>query len=309
MTIGGCIRISFVYFSIILLLGSCRGNKQKAVDEIPPLYPPPHHIAFNPAEGYAVNYATGDSTHTLINIYGDTITTGTPVKIYGKSIDQDSVHQPVTVPAGTPTIVSANLNTQRVSRHLTVIPVDKNKLRTFTRGVDTSSFVLRNSVGKILPTALPIPIKGKIVPCKQPQPVVALPPRMKDNSTRNIKYLDVEQGMNSSFVLAILEDSHGNLWLGTGGGGVTRYDGETFTHYTEKEGLSNNQVWSILEDSSGYLWFGTWGGGVSMYNGEYFTHFTEKEGLSSNRVRSIMNDRFGNLWFGTWGGGMRLLCI
>ncbi len=61
------------------------------------------------------------------------------------------------------------------------------------------------------------------------------------------------------------------------------YNGETFTHFTEKEGLSGNSVWSILEDRHGNLWFGTYGG-VSMYNGKTFTHFTQKEGLSNNTV-------------------------
>jgi ligand-binding sensor domain-containing protein len=58
---------------------------------------------------------------------------------------------------------------------------------------------------------------------------------------------------------------------------VSRYDGETFTHFTEKEGLSNNSVWSILEDSKGNLWFGTWGGGVSRYDGETFTIIPKKK--------------------------------
>ena len=57
-------------------------------------------------------------------------------------------------------------------------------------------------------------------------------------------------------VLSILEDSHGNIWIGTNGG-VSMYDGETFTHFTQKEGLSNNAVFSILEDSHGNIWFGT----------------------------------------------------
>ena len=79
------------------------------------------------------------------------------------------------------------------------------------------------------------------------------------------------------------------------------YNGETFTHFTEKEGLSNNWVWSILEDSNGNLWFGT-NGGVSMYDGKIFTHFTTNEGLSGNQVRSILEDRHGNLWFATRNG-------
>ncbi|MBI4646365.1 MAG: hypothetical protein HY738_07180 [Bacteroidia bacterium] len=63
--------------------------------------------------------------------------------------------------------------------------------------------------------------------------------------------------MNSAYIQCILQDSKGNLWFGTQGGGVTRYDGEMFTHFTEKQGLSNNSVWSICEDKSGNLWFGT----------------------------------------------------
>jgi ligand-binding sensor domain-containing protein len=55
----------------------------------------------------------------------------------------------------------------------------------------------------------------------------------------------------------MLEDKSGNLWFGTYGGGVSKYDGKSFTHFTEKEGLSNNTVLSMLEDKSGNLWFGT----------------------------------------------------
>ncbi|HEC45139.1 MAG TPA: sensor histidine kinase [Bacteroides sp.] len=101
-----------------------------------------------------------------------------------------------------------------------------------------------------------------------------------------------------------MEDSQGNLWFGTGYGGVSMYNGETFTNFTEKEGLSDNYVWSILEDSGGNIWFGTRDGGLSMYNGETFTHITEREGLSNNTVRSILEDSHGNLWIGTYGGGV-----
>ena len=110
--------------------------------------------------------------------------------------------------------------------------------------------------------------------------------------------------MSNNVVCSILEDKSGNLWFGTNGGGVSKYDGKSFTHFTEKEGLSNNVVCSILEDKSGNLWFGTNGGGVSKYDGKSFTHFTEKEGLSNNDVRSILEDKSGNLWFGTYGGGV-----
>ncbi len=108
--------------------------------------------------------------------------------------------------------------------------------------------------------------------------------------------------MKNAVIRSLLKDKNGNLWFGTYGGGVTKYDGKSFTHFTEKEGLTNNHVISILQDETGSLWFGTDFGGVSKYDGKNFTNFTEKEGLSNNRVSCILKDNKGNIWFGTDGG-------
>ena len=239
----------------------------------------------------------------VINSLGDTIPTGKPVPARGRVIHPDSLRQPVTYPAGRPERVFMKRNVHEIPEALTSIAVDRESLQTFTPGKDTSSFVLLNSTGDTVPTGVPEPIKGRVVPCLQPQPVQALAPHMKDNAGINIHYLDVDQGMNSSYVISSLEDSHGNLWFGTWGGGVSRYDGETFTHYTRDEGLSNNRIYDILEDRKGNIWLGTYLGGAIMYDGETFTIFTENEGLSSNNVRSILEDSRGNIWFGTGGGG------
>jgi ligand-binding sensor domain-containing protein/signal transduction histidine kinase len=297
-------RNIYTYLSILLLLASCRSDQQFASVEMASLYPAPLIIAINTDEGYKINPLTGDSIQPIINSLGDTIKTGVPLLLTGRSIHPDGLKQPKTKAAGDPKVVTVNRNVYALPKTLTIIPVNKNSLETFTPGTDTSSAVLVNSTGDTVLTGVPIAVKGKVVRCKQPQATKALPPRSKDNVSINMKYLDVEQGMNSSHVLSILEDKHGNLWFGTGGGGVSMYNGETFMHYTEKEGLSNNLVWSILEDSQGNLWFGTYSGGVCMFNGEIFTHFTEKEGLSNRRVRSILEDSQGNLWFGTWKGGV-----
>ena len=98
---------------------------------------------------------------------------------------------------------------------------------------------------------------------------------------------------------SITEDKTGNLWFGTYGGGVSRYDGKSFTTFTTAQGLANNIVWSITEDKTGNLWFGTDGGGVSRYDGKSFSTFTTAQGLANNFVRSITEDKTGNLWFGT----------
>jgi len=300
------LKNALFYLTIILFFAFCKSDIQSNPDEMPPLYPAPLTVALNTDEGYFINPLTGNNIQPIVNSLGDTVKTGIPIPVKGRVIHPDSVAQPIMIPAGMPEVVPTHLNVHNIPETLTVIPVDTNSLDTFTPGVDTSSFVLVNSTGDTLPTGVPIPVQRKIVPCIQPQPVKALPPGMKENAIINMKYLDVNQGMNSSYVLSILEDSQSNLWFGTGGGGVSMYNGETFIHFTNKEGLSDNLVYSIVEDSQGNLWFGTYLGGVSMYDGGTFTHFTEKEGLSNNYVWSILEDSDSNLWFGTWGGGVSM---
>jgi ligand-binding sensor domain-containing protein len=96
-------------------------------------------------------------------------------------------------------------------------------------------------------------------------------------------------------------DRNGNLWFGTGSGGVSRYDGKCFKNFTTEQGLANNIVWSIIEDKQGNIWFGT-DDGVSCYNGKVFINYNISEGLIHQAVRSITEDSYGNLWFCTEGG-------
>jgi serine phosphatase RsbU (regulator of sigma subunit)/sugar lactone lactonase YvrE len=309
--------------SVLVLLTaviSCNRTPKDDGTTPPPLFPQAKSMEANPKGGYTLNSVTGDTIKPLVNSLGDTVKTGIPIPAKGRIIHPDSVAKPKSFkvpPQSQLAQINAHPNKHKIPDNLTVIPVNKDSLKTISfsssptkggvpagrGGLDTSHYII-NSIGDTVKTGVPIPVKGKKVKTIQPIPTKALPPAVKDAAIVNLQYLDVDQGMNSSYVWSILEDSHGNLWFGTYGGGVSKYNGESFTHFTEKEGLSYNYVRSILEDSHGNLWFGTYGGGVSKYNGESFTHFTEKEGLSNNIVLSILEDSHGNLWFGTNGGGV-----
>jgi ligand-binding sensor domain-containing protein/serine phosphatase RsbU (regulator of sigma subunit) len=113
-----------------------------------------------------------------------------------------------------------------------------------------------------------------------------------------------DNGLPLDAVTASCLDHFGNIWFGTYGEGVSRYDGKSFTNYTTAQGLANNAVFSICEDKMGNLWFGTYGGGVSRYDGKSFTNYTTAQGLANDAVFSILEDKVGNLWFGTYGGGI-----
>ncbi len=112
----------------------------------------------------------------------------------------------------------------------------------------------------------------------------------------------IEDGLPQSQVHAIFQDSRGNMWFGTAGGGACRFDGKNFKVFTTENGLSSNQIVTIHEDTKGNLWFGTYGGGLCKYDGWNFSYFTEDDGLGSNDVNDIFEDKNGNLWIATRGG-------
>ncbi len=82
----------------------------------------------------------------------------------------------------------------------------------------------------------------------------------------------VEDGVAQSQVYALLQDSRGYLWLGTRGGGLSRFDGNTFKTYTTKDGLCNNYISAIKEDEAHNLWIAA-NNGLSKFNGLRFENF------------------------------------
>lgn len=102
-----------------------------------------------------------------------------------------------------------------------------------------------------------------------------------------------------------LFDQFGNLWIGSTGTGILKFDGTQFVNFTVAQGLAHNSISSIMEDKTGNLWIGS-DGGVSCYDGWSITNFTIEQGLVNNFVKCILQDSRGYIWFGTAGGGLSL---
>ncbi|MBE0661435.1 MAG: response regulator [Bacteroidales bacterium] len=139
------------------------------------------------------------------------------------------------------------------------------------------------------------------------------PPHIIDLSTKpapvklpadffiSMQKFNTEHGLALSSILCGFKDKAGNLWFGTSGNGVSKYDGKKFTSYNSSHGLIHNLIRSISEDSEGNIWFGTYGG-VSIYNGIYFENLTVEHGLVDNNVNKILEDKSGNIWISTYNG-------
>jgi ligand-binding sensor domain-containing protein/signal transduction histidine kinase len=218
------------------------------------------------------------------------------VEAHGYVVPKDSMAEPKLLPVGEPWVVPAGK--PKVTPVATnVHPVGNSEIILADTTVHTpgqGSFSLPKT----------FPAIGKTILAGSPEVIIAKDAVAKDQNLYNFSSFGTIQGLINADIQSIFEDKKGNLWVGTYGGGVCKYDGVSFTHFTEKQGLGSNIVVSILEDKSENLWFGTLGGGLVKYDGKSFTRFTDKEGLGSNFVNCILEDQIGNLWIGATGGGV-----
>ncbi|MCX7753491.1 MAG: ATP-binding protein [Blastocatellia bacterium] len=117
----------------------------------------------------------------------------------------------------------------------------------------------------------------------------------------------IEHGLPSNSIAAILQTRDGYLWLATDNG-LARFDGVRFTVFNKSNvpALTSNSITALVEDRDGALWIGALDGLVRFKNGQW-TVYTTRDGLSDNRVVSLAEDREGNLWIGTDTGGVNRL--
>lgn len=124
------------------------------------------------------------------------------------------------------------------------------------------------------------------------------------------------RSLSHDWVWTLFVDHAGHLWVGTDGGGLSRYESDTddFTHFRhhpdDPSSLSNNRVRVIYEDRKGRLWIGTDGGGLNLFNPEQggFIHYRHDadnpHSLTNDKVLTVLEDRSGVFWVGTDGGGL-----
>lgn len=117
----------------------------------------------------------------------------------------------------------------------------------------------------------------------------------------NIKQYNQDDGLPSTMINALYQDSRGFMWISTIGGGISRFDGKNFIHYNTEDGLSSAVVTCIYEDSIGNMWFGT-ERGVTVFDGISFTKREKPQGL----INSIKENKDGVIWIATDKGAYEL---
>src|SRR4029077_16666091 len=90
---------------------------------------------------------------------------------------------------------------------------------------------------------------------------------------RQLPYGSLSGALSSPHVTAIAEDAHGNLWMGTDGGGLdlARPDGSVIKVFRHAPGdlstLPANTVYALAVDARDRIWVATNGGGLAQVLG------------------------------------------
>lgn len=113
-----------------------------------------------------------------------------------------------------------------------------------------------------------------------------------------------KHSLSSNSVCGIFQDSGGNLWISTEGGGVCKLgkDRRSFTRFNTASGLPSNMVYKVLEDKNKQLWIST-SQGLVRYDPakNNWKVYTKAHGLLTDQFNysSGFRDSSGALYFGS----------
>ncbi len=127
---------------------------------------------------------------------------------------------------------------------------------------------------------------------------------------------------NNKDAHTIFKDRSGDLWIGSYGGGLSKYDYENdilIQHQkstlTKKFQQDLEFITGIAEDENGNLWFSTWGNGIKKFDkntNEFISYTNDPDNpgtLSYNTIWTIYIDKSNLLWIGTFGTGLNKLVL
>ncbi len=103
------------------------------------------------------------------------------------------------------------------------------------------------------------------------------------------------EGLGSTTVNRIGEDSKGNLWLATDDG-LSKFDGKIFRNFYEKD--RKVSVWELAIDKNDHVFLGT-NDGVVKYDGKDFINIPIPLGKNNPNILFLQIEKSGNLIFGS----------
>src|SRR5690606_5255420 len=114
---------------------------------------------------------------------------------------------------------------------------------------------------------------------------------------------NTNHSLSSNKLTCLLDDHNGNLWIGTDGGGLNRFNfkDKSFKVYGSKEGIDANDIYGILADDKGNLWISTnnslYSLNLSTGKARHYTGWSSIQGKQFN-YKAHYKASDGKLYFG-----------
>lgn len=105
-------------------------------------------------------------------------------------------------------------------------------------------------------------------------------------------------GFDSTTARVLLEDSRGDLWIGTNGDGLARLSKGEFTMFRTEDGLPSPNIRKLVEDSKGNIIIGTTNG-ISVFSKDRFFNITKDTPFSDQVIEMLYADKGGRVWMGS----------
>ena len=102
-----------------------------------------------------------------------------------------------------------------------------------------------------------------------------------------------ETGLPTGEANAIVQATNGYLWVGSYGG-LIRYDGSTFTDFSDR--LASSAIRALTEGSDGTLYIGTNDAGAYRLRDDQFTALKSTDGQGFLCVRDFAEGRYGRIY-------------
>ncbi len=120
----------------------------------------------------------------------------------------------------------------------------------------------------------------------------------------NFRTIRKEQGLLGGEIYKIIQDSKGYIW-GVTDGGVFRYNGVSFQHFTEEDGLPGLTFFGLYEDYKGRIWISCSNGSIGYLQNEKYYAIAANDIIrkkllyGQSLITDIYVDRGDTLWLGT----------
>ncbi len=126
----------------------------------------------------------------------------------------------------------------------------------------------------------------------------------------NLLNISSNLGLRNNEILSITEDQDGNIWLGSFGGGIYRFDPDRkITPFTRKDGLVSNNIFFVFCDKQNQIWAGSDAGitkiTIDRQTGRFNpVHFGKEDGFAGveTNLNAYYQDKTGCIWIGTING-------